>query len=146
MITSKQYSKINKKQSVMIQLNMNTNASTKNDNNYNNINNNNNKLRLLLFSSSLLPSSGPPRARSRQSGTRVQRCRRGNLYKNNYSYHQRYYYHYYHCLYEGRSGVPIHAKSPTPSLNKLRPCFDFADIMLWNGKLQKQLTRSRAIG
>ena len=74
------------------------------------------------------------------------RCRRGNLYKNNYSYHQRYYYHYYHCLYEGRSGVPIHAKSPTPSLNKLRPCFDFADIMLWNGKLQKQLTRSRAIG
>ena len=48
----------------MIQLNMNTNASTKNDNNYNNINNNN-KLRLLLFSSSLLPSSGPPRARSR---------------------------------------------------------------------------------
>ena len=74
------------------------------------------------------------------------RCRRGNLYKNNYSYHQRYYYHYYHCLHEGRSGVPIHAKSPTPSLNKLRPCFDFADIMLWNGKLQKQLTRSRAIG
>ena len=55
----------------MIQLNMNTNASTKNDNNYNNINNNN-KLGLLLFSSSLLPSSGPPRARSRQSGTRVQ--------------------------------------------------------------------------
>ena len=48
----------------MIQVNMNTNASTKNDNNYNNINNNN-KLRLLLFSSSLLPSSGPPRARSR---------------------------------------------------------------------------------
>ena len=49
------------------------------------------------------------------------RCRRGNLYKNNYSYHQRYYYHYYHCLYEGRSGVPIHAKSPTPSLKNFVP-------------------------
>ena len=49
-------------------------------------------------------------------------------------------------LYEGRSRVPIHAKSPTPSLKKLRPRFDFADPMLWNGKLQKQLTRSRAIG
>ena len=48
----------------MMKLNMNTNANTKNGNNYNNIKNNN-KLRLLLFSSSLLLSSKPPRARSR---------------------------------------------------------------------------------
>ena len=33
------------------------------------------------------------------------RCRRGNLYKNNYSYHQRYYYHYYHCLYRDVEGA-----------------------------------------
>ena len=53
----------------MIQLNVNINASRKNDNNDNNINVNN-KLGMLLFSSSLLPSSGPPRARSRAKSPR----------------------------------------------------------------------------
>ena len=131
----------------MIQLNMNTNASTQNDNN-NNWRCFPSRLHYCPRLGLLVHALGSPEQECNLHGlpSPASLCRRGNLYKNNYSYHQRYYYHYYHCLYEGRSRVPIHAKSPTPSLKKLRPRFDFADPMLWNGKLQKQLTRSRAIG